>query len=239
MKQNKILLLGGNGLLGTELKKHLVGNVYSPTKIKLNISNSEDFPVLGYSDLTHIINLAAIKEEKDVIADPWQAIETNIIGAAHCALASMHYNARYIYISTDYVYPDIAGTQNVNHEDSNLYPQNEYAWTKLAGEASARLVKNHAIIRTSFFPNEFPYKKAYSFKWSSKDYVDIIAPKIAKVILSEFVGTINVGSERHSIYEIAKERTPDIKEDPLITHNLPIDTSMNTRLYNKLFGEKN
>ncbi len=86
-----------------------------------------------------------------------------------------------VYISTDYVY---LGTGN-HAEIDPLYPNNEYAWTKLGGECSTKLVKDHLIIRTSFGPLKFPYKEAFENLWVSKDYINVIAPKLQSMLAAK------------------------------------------------------
>jgi dTDP-4-dehydrorhamnose reductase len=123
---------------------------------------------------------------------------------------------RLVYISTDYVYPGKSGNYT---EDDDLNPRNNYAWTKLAGECSTRLVKNSLIIRTSFGSSVFPYESAYNNLYTSKDYVDVISPMIYELSVSDLIGTINVGTERKSVLEYANRRNnilskslPDAKD---------------------------
>jgi dTDP-4-dehydrorhamnose reductase len=195
-----IIIIGGTGLLGRELSKNedtlaLDSNfdLYEFTKIKEFLD--ENKPNI-------IINCAAIKSEK-VDKYPIESINLNIIGSANISKYCIEKNIRLIYISTDYVYPGDIGNFK---EDDNLNPQNNYAWTKLAGESSTRLVKNHLIIRTSFGDSIFPYEYAFENLYTSKDYVDIIAPMIFKVSTSNIIGTINVGTEKKSIFDYANRR---------------------------------
>ena len=66
------------------------------------------------------------------------------------------------------------------------------------------------MIRTSFFGYEFPYEKAFIDQWSSKDYVDIIAPMVLKEIINNNKGITHIGSDRKTLYEIAKTRNPNV-----------------------------
>jgi len=118
-------------------------------------------------------------------------------------------NKRLIYISTDYVYPGLDG----NYKESDpVLPVNEYAWTKLGGECSVRMVKNHLIIRTSFGPNVFPYDQAWGNQIVSKDYIDIIAPKILKAAKSNINGVLNIGTEPKTIFDYAYKRNNLVKK---------------------------
>jgi len=117
-------------------------------------------------------------------------------------------------------------------ENDLLYPNNEYAWAKLGGECSTRLVSNHLIIRTSFGPLDFPYKEAFENLWVSKDYVNVIAPKILKAIKSDVTGILNVGTERKSMYIYASKNNKVDKGNLLVEK----DFSLNLDLYNELFN---
>lgn len=222
----KILLIGAYGLLGSEIRK-LNHDVITPTSDELDIHFPGDIQdgMDRYSpDI--IINAAAIKDNRSIEQDPRCAIHTNIIGAAYLSELCFANNIRYVYISTDYVY---RGDRGNYLETDEVYPANAYAWTKLGGECSARMVKNHLIIRTSFGADKFDYPVAFSDKWSSKDYVDVIAPMILEAAISPITGVLNIGTDRKTIYEHAHDRNSDVAPVRLAdtSHNTPYDTSLN------------
>ena len=218
----KILLIGSSGLLGTELKK-LNNDLSCPSSSKLDIT--EDIELYLFQDFDIIINAAAVKDNRSIELDPRKAIETNIMGAARLALACYEHNIRYVYISTDYIYP---GDRGNYHETDYILPANIYAWTKLGGECSAKAVKNHLIIRTSFGPQQFEYIQAFTDKWTSKDYVEVVAPMIMEAALSPLTGVLNVGTERKTIYEYASKLN-NVKGVRLgnSSFTTPYDTSFN------------
>jgi dTDP-4-dehydrorhamnose reductase len=195
-----IIILGGTGLLGKELSKNkntlAVGSEYD----LYDFRTLEQF--LDKKKPKIIINCAAIKSEK-VDEFPINAINLNIIGNANISKYCILNKIRLVFISTDYVYPGDVGNYI---ETDNLNPQNNYAWTKLAGESSTKLVPKHLIVRTSFGNNIFPYEYAYDNLYTSKDYVDVIAPMIYKVSVSDLIGTVNVGTNRKTILEYANKR---------------------------------
>jgi dTDP-4-dehydrorhamnose reductase len=197
----KILILGGTGILGKELKR-LDENIMTFGR-DLDITKFDQLEErLKIIDPDIIMNCAAIKSEK-VDLDPLKAIDLNIIGSCNVSKYCFENNKRCVYISTDYIYPGIKGNYS---ETDTVLPVNNYAWTKLAGEVPVRLVKNHLIIRTSFGNSKFDYNVAYDNLYTSKDYVDIIAPKILKTAKSETVGLMNIGTKRKTIFEYAQER---------------------------------
>lgn len=194
----RILLIGGSGLLGQELLK-LNRDIIAPSHEELDITN----PDLYKYKADIVINAAAIKDNRSIELHPLSAVHTNIIGAALVSSHCYCMNLRYIYISTDYIYKGEHGNYK---EDNEILPANIYAWTKLGGECSARTVKNHLIIRTTFGPAKFEYRQAFTDKWTSKDYVDVIAPMILEAALSPLTGVLNIGTERKTLYHHALKR---------------------------------
>ncbi len=222
----RILLTGGSGLLGSELQK-LVPDVLAPSRAELDIKDR--YAVSAYiasHNPDTVIHAAAITNNREVEDDPTEAIEVNIKGTANIALACLKRRTRLVYLSTDYIYKGDKGNYAENDE---IQPFNLYAWTKLGGESSVITVPNHLIIRTSFGAPQFEYDAAFADKWTSKDYVDRIAPQILEAARSPLTGLLNIGSERHSMYDYAKLRNPAVEAIQLgdSAHNSPPDTSLN------------
>jgi dTDP-4-dehydrorhamnose reductase len=221
----KILLTGGSGLLGTELCQ-LAADLDAPSPEVLDVRNAE--LVAEYIDRTApelVIHAAAITDNRAIEADPREALEVNIKGSTNVALACLKRRTRLVYLSTDYVYP---GDQGPYEESAALHPFNLYAWTKLAGEAAVRAVPNHLIIRLSFGPKVLSYSHAFTDKWSSKEYVDLLAPQLLEAAMSPLTGVLNLGGERRSLFDFARLRNPEVQ--PLrreqAVHDSPSDTSL-------------
>lgn len=222
----KIVVFGAYGLLGTELRK-LDQNLICPTRSEVDIRYSDE---VRYFIKQHspdiVINAAAVLDNRVLENSPEKAISTNIIGSANVANICIEDNIRYVYISTDYVYE---GSRGNYKEDDEILPFNFYAWTKLGGECSAQGVKNHLIIRLSFGGSEFSYPIAFSDKWSSKDYVDRLAPMVLEAVKSPLTGVLNLGTDRKTLFQYAKERNPNVKPVKLAETSFftPYDTSFN------------
>jgi dTDP-4-dehydrorhamnose reductase/SAM-dependent methyltransferase len=221
----KIVLFGGSGLLGKELLK-INKDLISPTHNEVSIENQKmvmDF--IGKHKPDIVINSAAFLDNRLIEKDPNEAIETNIIGSANISLACIKHKARLVYISTDYIYKGDRGNYKENDE---ILPFNLYAWSKLGGESSSMMVNNHLIIRTSFGANKFAYKVAFNDKYASKDYVDVIAPMIYEASLSSIIGILNLGTERKTLYDYARNKS-QVKPIRLSEsyHSTPFDTSFN------------
>jgi len=222
----RILLTGGSGLFGSQLQK-LVPDILAPTRTELDITyQAAVLPFVANNNPDIIIHAAAITNNRKVEEDPTEALEVNIKGTTNIALACLKRRTRLVYLSTDYIYKGDKGNYSENCE---IEPFNLYAWTKLGGESSVMAVPNHLIIRTSFGPEQFNYDAAFTDKWTSKDYVDVIVPQVLEAARSSLIGLLNIGSKRRSIYEYAKSRNPNIKaiRRSESTYKSPADTSLN------------
>lgn len=221
----QILLTGGSGLLGTELLK-LETDLLAPTHAELDITDAaavEDYIASHKPDI--ILHAAAMTSNRAVEANPEKARAVNVEGTANLVRASLGSRIRFVYLSTDYVYKGDRGNYS---ETDEVEPFNLYAATKLAGEEEVRKVPNHLIIRTSFGADDFVYPDAFCDKWSSKEYVDVIAPMILEAARSPLTGILNLGGRRRSLYEYAIERNPHVnrirRRDS--EHKSPEDTSL-------------
>jgi dTDP-4-dehydrorhamnose reductase len=215
----KTLVLGGTGLLGKALKAIDPDLICLGSKDANIEVNTNVFEIIKKYKPDTLILCAAYLDDKNKS----KLILTNIIGAGNVALQCHMESIRLVYISTDYVYESTLG----NYKESDaLLPFNDYAWSKLGGECAVRLVPNHLIIRTSFGSSEFPYEVAYNNKWTSKDYVDIIAPMILQASQSELQGVINIGTEKKTIFDFASQRN-EVKGNPLTDNSSPRDSSLN------------
>ena len=222
----QILLTGGSGLLGTEILK-LSTNVLAPNRKELDIRDASAVAAYVTDAAPNIIlHAAAATNNREIEANPAEALKVNINGTANVALACLATDIRLVYVSTDYVYK---GDRGNYAETDELLPSNLYAWTKLAGEAAVRAIRNHLIIRTSFGASRFDYPEAFTDKWSSKDYIDRIAPKILEATTGTVRGVLNIGGPRRTIYDYAVERNPDVNKVTLSGSSLdsPVDTSLN------------
>lgn len=222
------MLTGGSGLLGSELQK-ISKNIVAPTRDELDVRDE--------SAIAHhirefrpdiVLHAAAVTDNQKIKGDPASALDINIKGSANVVRACLGTRIRLVYLSTDYVYP---GNKGHYSEDNELQPTNLYAWTKLAGEAAVRAVPNHLIIRTSFGPNIFPYPIAFSDKWSSKEYVDVIAPEVLEATVSPLTGVINIGGPRRTIYDFAVKRNRQVRSVERVDneYDTPADTSLDLR----------
>lgn len=226
-----VFLTGGSGTLGSELIKLFAKNsipFYAPSSCVCNIVNYDDVRRnIAHFDCDVVIHCAAVTDVKGVEEDPSRAYDVNVIGTINVIKACRLLNKRLVFISTEHVFDGEKGYYSV---DDYINPLSRYAKTKTSAELLVRTYDNSLVIRTSFFGHDFPYDSAFVDQWSSKDYVDIIAPLIFKEVFKNKVGVCHVGSKRRSLYEIAKLRKPNVKQiklkDCALELAIPKDTSL-------------
>jgi dTDP-4-dehydrorhamnose reductase len=223
----KVFLTGGSGTLGKELRSQS-----EAFKVEFIAPSSKECDVRDYESVLKniqsfdgdtVLHAAALTDTKEIEDDASGAIEVNVVGTLNVLKACKKLNKKMIYISTDYVFDGEKG----NYEPTDpINPIGKYSKTKAAAELIVRTYENSLVIRTSFFGRTFPYQKAFVDVWSSKDYVDIIAPKIIYEIKKRTYGVSHVGSERRSLYEIARVRKGNVvKENNDNSLDIPRDTS--------------
>jgi len=235
--KSPIILTGRSGLLGSEFQK-IRPDIDYPWWEDFNVTNLDQMrEYVRANGCELLIHAAAFTSPPLIEKDPLEAIEVNIIGTSNVVKLCKEFDARLIYISTDYVFKGDKG----NYKESDpVYPVNKYAWSKLGGECAVRMYDKSLIIRTTFGPNAFPYEKAFVDQWTSRESVSVIAEKISKLVEKDITGVIHVGGKRKTVFEFAKslDTTKDIGKLSIndVAFDVPVDTSLNCDKYNELTG---
>lgn len=238
MTNKKIIVTGGNSRFGKELSKSFYGKdiIYTNRK-NLDILSAKSIDqCLNKYKPDYLIHLASLSRpmiihEKDINS----SINTNIIGTANIVMHCSDRNIKLIYFSTNYVYPGVKGNYK---ENDDLNPVNNYAWSKLGGEASVKLYENSLILRLSM--TEFPFIHDKAFNDAKNNFLyrkDVI--KILPKLLDE-KGIINIGSNKsESIYSFAKKTQPNVQ--PISVKNVknfPINSSVDINKLQKILKKK-
>ena len=237
----KVLLTGGGGRLGTELRvllPELGAEVMAPPSAELDITDSAQVGVVVRRESPSVIvHAAAYTDVGGAERDRERCWAVNVVGTRNVAQAANAVGAKLVHISTDYVFSGETG--NYCEEDTPGPVVNYYALSKLVAEEAARAAGRHLILRTSFRPREFQYPVAFSDVFTGQDYVDVIAPQIALAVAhaAEMEDEIlHIVTERKSVYELARRRRPDVREGARAGAGvtLPGDISLNTARWQAL-----
>lgn len=246
MKYKNILLTGGSGKLGlTTIASRHFSSLLTPSRNTLDITKPETIEkFFNDNNVDAVIHCAALARMAECENNPIKAVQINIIGTSNLVMEVMKKekelkkSIRFVYISTDGVYP---GTRGNYSEQDEAIPYNKYCWTKLGAECVVNLLSNFCIIRTSFFnPENIKFDCSATDAYSSKVPIPYLATAIAKMLENDFIGTINIGSERKSDYERYKDFKPSLKpcnlKDILKTVPFPMaqDASMKCNLWKKI-----
>lgn len=159
----KILLIGANGQLGSDLMRALThhnvlgtargattedGSEASSTAIALDVCDAaETRAVIASFSPNVVVNTAAFHRVDDIERDASRALQVNALAAQQLALICREADAALMHISTDYVFD---GAKRAPYVESDLpNPLSAYGASKLAGELLIRAAwPKHYIIRT-------------------------------------------------------------------------------------------
>ncbi|EOH79876.1 MULTISPECIES: dTDP-4-dehydrorhamnose reductase [Enterococcus] len=164
-----ILLTGGNGQLGTELR-HLLdekGLKYVSTDAQEMDITDEKATLAFIQELKptviyHCAAYTAVDKAEDEGKELDEKINVN--GTENVAKAAKAVGAKFVYISTDYVF-DGTKKEGVYKETDKPNPQNEYGRTKLLGEQAVKdLLDEYFIIRTSWVFGKYGHNFVYTMK---------------------------------------------------------------------------
>ena len=236
----KIVITGGTGRFARILKKNKTKHkLYFPTRKQLNILSYEKIKkYLNQVKPKFLIHLAGLSRPMIIHNENiFKSIDLNIIGTANITKACAEKNIKLIYFSTNYVYP---GSKGNYRETDPVLPINNYAWSKLGGEASVILYHNSLILRLSMTEKPFVHKKAFSNVKTSFMYHEDVSKILFKLLNKK--GIINVGGKSQYIFDFAKKDNPKVKRIYLKKNSnlgIPFDSSINLSKLRKILKKRN
>lgn len=165
----RILLLGGSGILGSEVLSQLQRDkldYVAPASADLDIRNKDQvLKLVSQFKPRWIVNCAAWTNVDGAESSFEEARRLNAIAVENLGVAADLFECRVIHISTDYVFDGDSSEPYL--ETSDVQPLNKYGESKLQGESALLAVLPSAyVIRTSWL-----------YGISGKNFVKTIAGK--------------------------------------------------------------
>ncbi|MCM6880979.1 dTDP-4-dehydrorhamnose reductase [Enterococcus italicus] len=211
-----ILLTGGNGQLGTELR-HLLdeqGQEYISTdSSELDITDGAATMAKIKEIQPSVIYHCAAYTAVDKAEDEGKEIDelVNVQGTVNVAKAAEAVGATLVYISTDYVFD--GKLKNGEYDtDAQTNPLNEYGRTKLAGEQAVQnTMSKYYIIRTSWVFGKYGHNFVFTMQKLAQTY-----PKLTIVndqygrptwtrTLAEFMTYVVANKSEYGIYHLSND----------------------------------
>ena len=218
----RILIIGSNGLLGSDLVEDWTGDHLIPaTSRDADIRELEQVRQLVTREHPDWIILAAAYTDVDGSErNPDLAFAVNRDGARNVSIVARKLGAKLCYLSTDYVF-DGAANRPYEPEDP-IHPLNIYGASKAAGEKAVQEEAGHWLIaRTSWlfgtarpsFPERIlqaadsqPELKVVADQVGSPTYSRDLARAIRELVRADTRGVLNItNSGSCSWFEFAKE----------------------------------
>lgn len=228
------ILVLGDGLLGSEIVRQSGWHYIS--RKKDGIDFTDVFSYLKYlAPYDQVINCIGYTDTYSEDSEThWDVNYKGVVDLVDwCDIQGK----KLIYISTDYIYS--YSKKNALEESVPSNCPNWYTYTKLLADGYVQLrLKDYLLIRCSFKPRPFPYRKAIN-QWGNFEYVDEIASKIIRLVNKNATGVFNVGSSKsRSMGQFARESDPRVVSTNSIIHRTqPLDVSMDTSKMRRFLDE--
>jgi dTDP-4-dehydrorhamnose reductase len=222
----KVFVLGGSGMLGRAFTKHMeaAGHEYiAVSHMALDATNYDHLlACVKYWKPDVLVNFIAICDMEKCELDPAGAVRINAITSANATLVAATLGIEYVFISSACVFD---GEKYAYTEQDAVNPVSVYGKTKLMGEAIARTIPRHYIVRSEWCFGGGPigdtkflgkiYRqiqagstevKAVTDKFSSLSYIVDLSKGIEKILEAKKYGTFHVTCKGSaSRYEVACE----------------------------------
>lgn len=232
MPARRILITGGNGALGSAVEEYVKDHeTWAPTRQELNVAVHQDWrTAIEQFNPTEIWHFAA---ETASNSDARWYLDVNIMGTSYAAMFCQMYDIRLVYTSTDYVFGNTPDSMAPYLEGAPMSPWNDYAWSKLGGEAAVRMVDDHLILRGSWYGDDAfsTWEYAATDARTSKYYVKLAAKDISALALAGLQGVVHVGmNEGRDLYHIAHIANQEPKRGLAEDLGVPKTTTLDTTL---------
>jgi dTDP-4-dehydrorhamnose reductase len=226
----RILIIGANGQLGTDLCQALSNFQVIPlTHNDIEITSMDSVRKASHKHKPDaIVNTAAFVRVDDCETEPDKAFQVNTLGARNVAVVAQELGAKLVHISTDYVFGGEPEPKRSPYTEFDVpIPLNLYGKSKLAGENLVQhLCTRYFIVRTSSLfgiagamgkggnfietiiklAKERDELRVVNDQVFSPTYTPDLASKIAQLIATEYYGIFHItNSGTCSWYQFAVE----------------------------------
>lgn len=241
----KILVTGGKGQLGYDVSRLLQEKghqVFSYGREVLDITNQNQVrDIMNEVQPEVVVHAGAYTKVDLAETEVDNAYKVNALGTRNLVIEAEKYRAKFIYISTDYVF-DGQSSQPYN-EFAVTNPQSVYGKSKLAGEDFVRqLSSRFFIVRTSWVygKNGYNFVKTMLRLAGEREELNVVndqvgcptytvdlAQFIVQLLKTEAYGTYHASnSGKCSWYEFAcaifKEAGIEMKVNPISSDQYPL-----------------
>tara|TARA_B100000287_G_C20661314_1_gene790218 strand:- start:1752 stop:2432 length:681 start_codon:yes stop_codon:yes gene_type:complete len=214
-------LILGDGLLGSELVRQTGWDYISRKKDMMNLDDIVHF-IKDVERYDEIINCIAHTDTYDKSKDKhWDVNYKFVIDLTDACI-----DKKLIHISTDYIYTN--SREEASEDDVPVHCNNWYGYTKLLGDSYVQVKSdNNLVIRCGHKKEPFTYDKAWLNQVGNFDYVSVISDLIVQLVMVKGTGVYNVGTEKKTMYDLAKKTKSDVGCDTYLHPQTPKNISMN------------
>lgn len=213
-----ILITGGNGQLGTELR-HLLDEkeieYISTDAGEMDITDAAStmakIKEIKPTAIYHCAAYTAVDKAEDEGKELDEKI--NVEGTKNVAQAAKAVGATLVYISTDYVF-DGTKKAGMYAPDDQPNPQNEYGRTKLLGEQAVQsILEDYYIIRTSWVFGQYGHNFVFTMQKlaETRDQLTVVDDQYGRPTwtrtLAEFMAFVVEKKAPFGIYHLSNENS--------------------------------
>ncbi len=209
----KVLVTGFNGQLGYDIVNLLKSQNVECVGVDINDFDLTDEKsvrdyVLNYNPnvIVHCAAYTAVDKAED---DRELCYKVNVDGTRYLAKVAKELDAKFVYFSTDYVFPG-TGTQ-MYKEDDQTGPTNQYGITKLKGEEAVKeLLEKYFICRISwvFGENGNNFIKTMLRLSETRDKLTVVNDQIGSPTYCKDVAKLvceMIKTEKYGTYHVTNE----------------------------------
>jgi dTDP-4-dehydrorhamnose reductase len=143
---SRILLIGGSGQLGTEIRRRWTDrDLTAPPHTEVDLEDTEALAAaIARVEPSAVVNCAAFHNVDRCEAEPERALAVNALAVERAARACRDRDVLFVTVSSDYVFDGSSTRPYV--EDDPVHPISAYGVSKLAGELLVETVGSRALV---------------------------------------------------------------------------------------------